>query len=79
MRDMDYKPQPDRHRAQVPENVLHDTARYIAAEWEKELPGCTANDPPEKVQTVILDFMRCHGIQTIEDYENSLIKDQQTE
>lgn len=78
MRDMDYKPQRGHRKAQVPVSVLHDTARYIAAEWEMELPGCTANDPFEKVRAAILDFMRCHGIQTIEDYENSLIKDQQT-
>lgn len=78
MRDMDYKPQQARHREQLPESVLHDTAQYISAEWEQELPGCTAKDPPEKVRAAILNFMRCHGIQTIEDYENSLIKDQQT-
>lgn len=79
MRDADYKPPKRRRRKTVPESVLHDTARYIAAEWEKELPGCTTNDPPEKLRAAILDFMRCHGIQTIEDYEASLIKDQQTE
>lgn len=79
MRDMDYKAQQGFRRSQVPLSVLISTAEYIAASWEQETPGCTTGDPPEKVQAVILDFMRCHGIQTIEDYENSLIKDQQTE
>lgn len=75
MRDTNYKPQQTRHPAQVPKSVLVSTAAYIAAEWEKEMPGCTANDPPEKVQRKILDFMSRHGIQTIEDYEAAMTKD----
>lgn len=75
MRDADYKPQQARTPAQVPESVLISTAAYIAAEWEAETPGCTANDPPEKVQREILDFMSRHGIQTNEDYEAAMTKD----
>lgn len=75
MRDMDYRPQKSRQRKKVPESVLLETAKYIAAVWEKEMPGCTANDPPEKVQAMILDFMRSLKIQTVEDYEAAMTKD----
>ena len=75
MRDMEYTPPERRRRKAVPESVLLETAAYIAAEWEKEIPGCTANDPLEKVQREILDFMSRHGIQTVEDYEAAMIKD----
>lgn len=75
MRDMDYNPKQKCRPVQLPESVMLETARYIAAEWEKEMPGCTANDPPEKVQREILDFMSRHGIQTIEDYEAAMTKD----
>lgn len=75
MRDVDYKPQQPRHRAQAPESVLRETARYIADSWEQESPGCTAGDPPEEVARAIMEFMRCHGIQTVEDYEDAMTKD----
>lgn len=75
MRDADYKPQRGRRRSQLPESVLHDTARHIAAEWEKELPGCTTGNQPEAVEAAILDFMRRCGIQTIEDFEEVMTKD----
>lgn len=75
MRDMDYKPQQSRHSVRLPESVLLETAKYIAAEWEIEMPGCTASDPPEKVQREILKFMCRHRIQTIEDYEAAMTKD----
>jgi len=75
MRDMEYAPPKRRRRKAVPESVLLETAAYIAAEWEKETSGCTANDPPEKVQREILEFMRRHRIQTIEDYEAAMTKD----
>lgn len=75
MRDVEYKPQQARHRAQAPESVLRDTARYIADSWEQECPGCTSGDPPDVVMRAIMEFMRRHGIQTIEDYEDSMTKD----
>ncbi len=75
MRDVDCKPRPPRHRAQAPESVLSETARYIADSWEQEYPGCTSGDPPEEVMRAIMEFMRRHGIQTAEDYEDAMTKD----
>lgn len=78
MRDMDDTPRQRRRRKKVSASTLLETAQYIADSWEQDRPGGPADDSPEKVQAAILDFMRNCGIQTIEDYENFLIKDHQT-
>ena len=75
MRDIDYKPQHPRRRSRVPESVLLETARYIADSWEQDCPGCTTGFPPEEVMRAIMEFMRRHGIQTAEDYEDTMTKD----
>lgn len=60
-------------------NCEFDTAAYIIDVWERRSPGCTAGAPREQVEREVLHFMRSHGIITVTDYENFLIKDQQTE
>lgn len=63
-----------RQRRHVSKDELLKTADYIIAEWERETPGITANVDPAVLQRDILRFMRRCKIQTVEDYENSLVK-----
>ena len=57
-------------------NTEFRTAAYIIADMEQQNPGCTTNTPREKVELDVLQFMRNHGIITVTDYENFLVKDQ---
>lgn len=60
-------------------NCEFDTAAYIIDVWEKHSPGCTAGVPREQVEHKVLSFMRQHGIITVTDYENFLIREKQTQ
>lgn len=58
-------------------NTEFQTAAHIIAELEKESPGCATGVSKQTVERDVLQFMRSHGIVTVTDYENFLIKEQE--
>lgn len=70
----DYRPETPQERCTVSRADLLKVADYIIAAWEKEAPGITSNVNHAALKKDVLCFMRKTGIETIADYEESLVK-----